>query len=1072
MVGYASGTILNCSTSVDLSCTASNDDSIKVGGLAGGAGYLKATSCTAEGTISTNGNATAYIGELYGSISLGSSIISCATNCSITSTASQAVIGGVVGYSEGNITISKTSVLSSNSNLNGVFLGGTSTDLGKLSIANCTYNQVYADLGTSLYPSFSDLINVTKSNVTAIAPTYLTMDTVFYDLGVTKQDDLIVTYHNGINNQIGYVTLRCDNTLQDLADNADFKAAGLGLTIENGVITFTTTNPNSYITDIDSDLAKALKIKVGENYTYTTEYINPDSKALGTCSINTINENTTLGELGLSETSYITLSDGNIITITPDTTVSDLCSELQSNGIQATITDGKLSIDNTGSNHIENMPQNLADLFKIDTSDLYSSQVISLYKNSDSNSLSYQTVISTLSESSTLDSLGISGITIRNSNNGTAVGSVDLNTIKTIAQLKDYLKNQFNIDSSLVETDEGTFFQYNSDLYTLDIAGLSLSTSGTYGCNSEGLEYDAQPSIRVAATLDTLLSEFDNGVLAAQGSLLVLQDGTENVINISDSETIGSFIEKLKSIGLDAKLENGILSIAKYGELEITAGTSNVPATLNLTKSVQEVGAISDESVIANVSSVSENEISVAKYVDYNSKLKDSNITDGTFTIFENGKKSVIQIDSEKTFGELNSQIASTISDARLVIKEGRLVITSNSNSVINVGTTTDTSNITAVAGLTNQDSSSVEGSRVLYKVNNDSIITQLGLFNRGDVTVGNFTIGDEIFTIDSTTTVSNLISQINNSEKAYASAYWDSVDGKFVITSKLTGSSLINIESGTSNFTDIMGYTETERSADNSIKSTKLNTNTQKLGKNAKFTINGTNYTAASNTVASDITRIKGVTLNLKNISEDGGITTITVDNDSSQLADAVSDIVDGYNNLMENVDEQLSGDLKSESTLRLIRNQLKNYMTSSIQSAGVFKNLESIGISVSSASAGNISTSTKDVIDLQFDSEKFINAFEEDSTSLKNLLVGTDDNLGIFTKVENLIESSLKSVNGYFDLATNSLQTKADNLTNRITRATQSVEAYRARLEKKFNTMDMLISNIQNQYSSFLST
>ena len=42
---------------------------------------------------------------------------------------------------------------------------------------------------------------------------------------------------------------------------------------------------------------------------------------------------------------------------------------------------------------------------------------------------------------------------------------------------------------------------------------------------------------------------------------------------------------------------------------------------------------------------------------------------------------------------------------------------------------------------------------------------------------------------------------------------------------------------------------------------------------------------------------------------------------------------------------------------------------------------------------------------------------------------------------------------------------------LNDKITRANAAVESYKARLEKKFQSMDLLISQIQDQYSSFLS-
>ena len=123
-------------------------------------------------------------------------------------------------------------------------------------------------------------------------------------------------------------------------------------------------------------------------------------------------------------------------------------------------------------------------------------------------------------------------------------------------------------------------------------------------------------------------------------------------------------------------------------------------------------------------------------------------------------------------------------------------------------------------------------------------------------------------------------------------------------------------------------------------------------VGGNAEFTINGTEYTATSNIVTSDITKIKGVTLNLKNVSK-GEPVTVTIEKDGESVANAVQDIVDGYNQLIENVDKEIAqdGNLHDQTTLKLIRNQIRNLMMNSTGNS-TFKTMSSIGISTESAS------------------------------------------------------------------------------------------------------------------------
>ena len=126
--------------------------------------------------------------------------------------------------------------------------------------------------------------------------------------------------------------------------------------------------------------------------------------------------------------------------------------------------------------------------------------------------------------------------------------------------------------------------------------------------------------------------------------------------------------------------------------------------------------------------------------------------------------------------------------------------------------------------------------------------------------------------------------------------------------------------------------------------------------------------------------------------------------------------------------------------------------------------------GISTEAASAGNTSTSNINV--LSFDKEKFIEAFEKDSGALKTLLVGDDVNLGVFSRIEKVVESAVASATGYFATTDNSFRNQIERLDNKIASANAAVERYKSRLESKFQYMDMLISNIQNQYSSFLGT
>ena len=264
------------------------------------------------------------------------------------------------------------------------------------------------------------------------------------------------------------------------------------------------------------------------------------------------------------------------------------------------------------------------------------------------------------------------------------------------------------------------------------------------------------------------------------------------------------------------------------------------------------------------------------------------------------------------------------------------------------------------------------------------------------------------------------------------------------------------------------MGLTSTDK--DTNI--TRMNINAQEVGDNAEFTVNGTTYTSNSNTIQSDITRIKGVTLTLKSVSKEDEIETLTVEKDRETLSNAVEEVVDVYNELMTNVDEAISaqGDLKDQTSLKMIRNQLRSLMTSSLLGASTFKNLDAIGISVDKATGSNISTTN--LTHLTFDKDKFNSAFNSDALAVKSLLVGNDTFSGVFTKIEDIVESTLVGVSGYFDSQNNAYTKQIQQINERITKETQAAKRYQEQLEAKFSAMDLLISQMQQQYSSFLTT
>ncbi len=454
---------------------------------------------------------------------------------------------------------------------------------------------------------------------------------------------------------------------------------------------------------------------------------------------------------------------------------------------------------------------------------------------------------------------------------------------------------------------------------------------------------------------------------------------------------------------------------------------------------------------------------------DDETSLKNLGITEGTLTTYVNGKKHTVNIEANDTVGDLKAQLAGFGIKAEIDDKGVLNLSAQNEGDTINIGSTTDSSNLTSLIGLTQQEDGSYASTNSLYKASVASKLTDADSGFKEQITKGTFTIGDATFTIDDKTTLSSLISEINSNEDAQAYAYWDDATGKLSITSKKEGASYINIEAGTSNFTDVMGFTTSEWDADGNVTSSKMYTEAQELGKNAMFTINGTSMVSTSNTVTSDVSRIQGVTLTLKKAStEEDGTSTLKIEQDTSQLKDAVNEFITAYNDMIAKVDEVTASgaDLDGETSLTSLRNTLRNYTTSSNTSnGGIYKLLSDIGITTAAADGNNLSTDTNE---LTLDEEKFLKALEENPSSVEAILAGEN---GVLTMMENAVEQSLKASVGYFDVKTSTLDSDISNMEKKITKQQTSVDNYKSQLEDKFYKMELAISQMQQNYSSFLS-
>lgn len=527
-----------------------------------------------------------------------------------------------------------------------------------------------------------------------------------------------------------------------------------------------------------------------------------------------------------------------------------------------------------------------------------------------------------------------------------------------------------------------------------------------------------------------------------------------------------------------------------FNQKAASSSSTAVSASVTSKSDVQNV-SVEVESLAT--STVARSTYAVASYVDSSTKMSDISegaVKEGNFSIFVNGQKHQISLTNNSTMSDVLTAINGTldgggqkvggISGISATLSNGKLSITAdNSSTTLSVGSASDTSNFTKVMSLTSSTNGGIttySSSKSVFDTNSATAITS-NTFSADasgtntTIRTGTFSINGTSFTIDDTTTLDSLVSTINKS-KAGVTAAWDSNSGKLSLTATDQGAVSIDVEAGTSNFTDVMGLTsstwtssEVDGKTVYALGSTKLNTDSQTLGTNAVLKINGTEITSASNTVTSDVTGIAGLTLTLN--STTASAAKVSVTQDIAQVTDALNTLVSAYNKSISatNTATATDGQLYGESILKTLRNSIRSIVTSAVTGEDGYKTLASIGIST-----GKFSTNAKaDTSQLKIDTDALSKALKSDSSAVKAVLTGDSTNKGILNKLESLITDATDSSDGYFVKREASYTKEKKQYTDKASKMSDNLEAYKSRLEIKFSAMDKLISNLKNSASTF---
>lgn len=549
-------------------------------------------------------------------------------------------------------------------------------------------------------------------------------------------------------------------------------------------------------------------------------------------------------------------------------------------------------------------------------------------------------------------------------------------------------------------------------------------------------------------------------------------------IKQADIDTVSSnvkFINKQESTlsTVETDYNNLLKAVQTFTDALSTTDVFNKKAVSSssdaITATVTSSARIQDVSVSVSqlaTGTEAESTYAVASYATESTTLgsiSNGAFEDGSFTIYVDGQANKIDLTSTSTLKNVLDTIGTDPDTGLAGVKaslsaDGKLNITADGNHTVTVGSTSDTSNFTKLMSLTKTAANTYESSKSIFDTNTTTAITSntFTTSTGGDTSInaGTFSINDVEFTISSTTSLEDIVSTINSSD-AGVSAAWDYNTGKLSLTSDEEGAINIDVEAGTSNFTDVMGLT----------KDGALTTSSQTLGTNAVLTINGTTITSSSNTVGSDISGIKGLTLTLN--STTSATSKISVTQNTTTVTSAITSLVKAFNTVITDTTDATATDgyLYGESLLNSTKNKIRKLITSAVTGADGYKTLASIGITT-----GAIGTSVNsNTNQLTIDTQKLTDALTNDPEAVKKLLVGGDGNKGVLTDIKTTLTSFTNSVSGYFTTKEDSYNAQIKRLNKKIDKMDDNLTNYKKQLETKFAAMDKLIASLQSSASIF---
>lgn len=259
----------------------------------------------------------------------------------------------------------------------------------------------------------------------------------------------------------------------------------------------------------------------------------------------------TLKDLGITANQYLMIyASGNQIlkTIHADDT---LASVFNDTGVLYQIDGGILTINNTNSNFVVSMSQELSGALKLNTEEGYYLEEITSYETTTISS----TQTNTIWETTTTSTTQTSTIWETTTSSTTKTDTIWQTTTTSSTQTSTILET-----TTTSTTQTNTIF-INTTIYANDTSS-ALHTSAV-------------------RTLDVSTSLADAGI--TDGKIIIhLADGNYKTIQMSSSSTFGDMISELANNGITMTLNNGITAIKAVGNVWLKTSDNKIADLLNL----------------------------------------------------------------------------------------------------------------------------------------------------------------------------------------------------------------------------------------------------------------------------------------------------------------------------------------------------------------------------------------------------------------------------------------------------------------------------------------------------------